>query len=98
MKVKFENWDCIIKFPKYRNDRTAIELVNDVPPYFETVLIASVNLPDEEIGEDEICIKNHSENEGVLDCLVKAGIVSEPIRYVDSGFVQIPICKLLVKP
>jgi len=97
MKVKFERWDCVLKFPKYRNGRTAIELVNDVAPYLETILIASVNLPDEEIGKDEICIKNHSENEWILDILVKAKVVSEPIRYADSGFVRIPICKLLIK-
>ena len=98
MKVKFNKWDCKVVFTTYKNNsRTAIELVEDTPPYFESVAIASLNLPNENISRDEIAIKDYSENEGMLRCLVKAGIVSEPIRIVQSGFVNVPICKLLIK-
>ncbi len=80
-------------FQQYMNGRTAIELIEieSGEPY----AMASVNLDDEELKEDEICIKDYSENEGVLDLLVDAGYVSQPVRFADSGFVVIPICKLL---
>lgn len=97
MQIKFSKWDCKVVFLKYGNGRTAIELVDTEPPYFESITVASVNLPDEPMKEDEIAIKNYSENEGILDVLVNAKIVSAPVRYADSGFVTIPICKLLIK-
>ena len=48
------------------------------------------------LGPDEIAIKDYSENEGILDVLVQAGIVSKPHRQVQSGYVTIPVCKLLI--
>jgi hypothetical protein len=45
--------------------------------------------------ENEIAIKAYSENTGILEFLMKHGIVSKPIRFIPSGFVQIPICKML---
>jgi hypothetical protein len=46
------------------------------------------------LDENEVAIKNYSENEGILDVLVAEGIVKSPHRYVNSGFVKIPICEL----
>ena len=64
----------------------------------EPVLIATVNIPTEELKDDEVIIKNYSENEGVLDVLVRAGVVSEPIRTIETGHVTVPVVKLLIKP
>ena len=59
-------------------------------------MVASVNIPEEKIGKDEIIIKNYSENEGILDILIKANIISKPIRMVETGYVEVPVCKLLI--
>lgn len=94
--VNFKDWKCEVKIAKYKNNkRIALELVDaeDGMP----VCMASTNLVNEDLFEGEIAIKDYSENEGVLRCLVKAGVVSEPLRIVQSGFVNIPICKLLIK-
>lgn len=80
---KFEKKDLI--FTTYQNNRPAI-ITEDED--------LSVNV-DCELQENEIAIKDYSENDGVLNDLVKMGIVSEPVRFVQSGFVNIPICKLL---
>lgn len=72
---------------QYSNGRTAW-LVRD---YKLTVNVAD----DDEVSVDEVAIKNYSEGEGVLKALVNAGIVSEPLRFVRSGFVEIPICRVL---
>lgn len=40
----------------------------------------------------EVAIKNYSENEGILEALMKAGIVKAPHRYITQGCVNFPIC------
>jgi hypothetical protein len=44
----------------------------------------------------EMAIKDYSENAGLLQVLIDAGVVSEPVGYVRSGFVEIPVCDLLM--
>jgi len=93
MQVKFKMWDCDVRFHTYSNGRPAIVLIDaeDGSP----IATASVNVPEEKLAIDEIAIKDYSENEGMLEVMVYAGIVSEPVRKIKSGFVTIPICKLL---
>ncbi|MEK3977339.1 hypothetical protein MKZ20_21760 [Psychrobacillus sp. FSL K6-2684] len=50
------------------------------------------------VPKNYVAIKNYSENTGVLDFLIEAGVIELPAFYVPSGFVNIPVCKLLVKP
>lgn len=92
--IKFHKWNCVLDFNYYNNNRTAIQLIdaNDGQP----IAVATVNIPDEKIKKDEVIIKDYSENEGMLDTLVKAGIVSKPIRMVKTGFSEVAVCKLLV--
>lgn len=96
MKIKFKHWNCNIVFREYKNGRLSMQLLEDKVPC-SPVATASVNIPNEPLEKDEIAIKDYSENEGILDCLVQNKVVSAPVRYVNSGFVKIPICKLLIK-
>ena len=93
VEVIFDEWDCYIEFGEYPNGRTAIELINKEDG--DSVLVASVNLPDEILNSGEIAIKNYSENTGVMELLINTGVISQPIRYVNTGMVRIPICKKL---
>jgi len=52
-------------------------------------------LPDEVLCIDEVILKNYSENQGVLDALVIAGVVSAVVRYAQDNR-MFPICKLLI--
>lgn len=58
----------------------------------------SVNfvVPDIQLAPDEVAIKDYSECEGVLGELFRVGAVASPHRYIASGHVMIPVCKLLV--
>jgi hypothetical protein len=95
MNIQFKIWKCSLVFLFYNNKRTAIKLVDaeDGSP----IAIATVNVPEAPMEHDEVAIKDYSENEGMLDVLMKARVVSAPIRFVQSGFVNIPVCKLLYK-
>jgi hypothetical protein len=91
--VKFLGYRCEVLFGEYSNGRTAIELV--IKKTGEPMTVASVNLPYHHMESDEVAIKNYSENQGVLEVLIAANIISEPVRFIASGFIEAPICKLI---
>lgn len=74
----------------YTSGNVRIDLIDacDHCPYM------SVTVNVDGLDENEVAIKNYSENEGILDVLVNEGIVKPPHRHVKSGFVLIPICEL----
>ena len=61
-------------------------------------MVATVNLPDVPLRSNEIIVKDYSENEGVLDFLIKEDIVETPHKYVQLEFVRCWICKLAKTP
>ena len=75
---------------KYGNGHNKIQMMDaeDGIPY----ATASVSVPD--LTEEEVGVKDYSENEGVLAFLLENNIVEPPHRFVQSGFVTIPVCKL----
>jgi hypothetical protein len=86
---------------KYTNGRTAVTLVDAVDG--EQVACATVNLPEQELAPGEVFIKTWSENakdekhgcEGMLEFLVKNGIVRDTGREVPTGYVTARVCVLL---
>jgi len=96
MKLKFRNWECFLKKRFYSNGRLALELA-DVETG-ECMAVATTNLPDVELDADEICVKSYSENAGMLEALFSAGLIHRPSRFIRSGFVTIPICKINFNP
>ena len=96
LTTPYGSYEVYLSFGKYRNGRTAIELL-DAQDH-EPVMVATVNIDNALLHGDEIIIKNYSENEGVLDFLVRNGIVSQPKYWVATGWVTCPVVDLLVKP
>lgn len=91
-----DSWDCVVKFAYYGNKRVAITL--DEKETGDPVMTCTVNVPDEEIDLGEVIIKDYSENAGILWKLIDAGVISEPVRKIYTGWVSCPVCKLLVNP
>lgn len=83
-----------LRFDRYRNGRTCLSLVSE---YGEPLMVATVNLPDVAVPKDCVLIKDYSENEGLLKVLIDNKIVSDTSIRIPSGFVSIPMCKLLVE-
>jgi hypothetical protein len=94
-KVKFLGSECDVVFGEYENGRTAIRLMKDGIPY----AMATINDPDEWLEPNQVLIKNYSENEGMVDALVDAGIVErdEDLALPPFG-ASVWVCNLLVKP
>jgi len=79
-----------VVFDKYHNGRTAIRLVQNGSPY----ATATINDDDVDLRDDEVIIKNYSENKGILEALERAGIVSR-LYTIKIGFTEPVVCKLL---
>jgi hypothetical protein len=47
------------------------------------------------LEEGEVAVKDWSENEGMLNFLVENNFIEKPHRFVEQGYVRIPICKLI---
>jgi hypothetical protein len=77
---------------RYRNNRPALELMDGSGEPFTT---ATLNLPLVQLAQDEIILRNHSENEGMLASLVDAGIVQDTGRRVSTGFICCPVVRIL---
>jgi hypothetical protein len=58
---------------------------------FSTV---TANLPAVSLADDEVIVKNYSENEGLDTLLMHLGIAHYTGRTISSGFVAMPIMKL----
>lgn len=82
------------QFTQYQNGQPAIQLIDleDGMP-FATASVAMTNI---DLNPNEVCIKNWSENEGLMEAMIAANIISEPLYTVPSGFVEVPVCRLLV--
>jgi hypothetical protein len=94
--IKFKQWECDIKYLHYYNDRTAIQLIDHNDG--EIVAMATTNIPEVDLANDEIIIKNYSENETMDKVLMEAGIIGPALRSIQTGFVIVPIHKLLINP
>jgi hypothetical protein len=95
MIVKFKKWNCYVEFNRYsQNDRVAIQLVEK--DSHDPIAMATVNIDEVPVGEDECLIKDYSENEGVLEALEKAGVVKFTGKTFKSGWVDVHLCKILI--
>ena len=91
MTVTIHNTECTLVFSRYQNNnRISLQLMEleTGEPY----MTASVNMPDIYLSDDMICIKNYSENEGILDVLINAHIVL-PLDLIRPGIMK---CMLII--
>lgn len=87
-----QTYSVTVKLGEYANGRTAIHLddVNEGWPY----ATATVNIDHVLLADNEVLIKDYSENEGMLDFLIKNNIVTPTPNGVQSGFVWLPVAIL----
>ena len=93
IKLNHGTYDnCSIEMVKYSNNRPAIVLYHEG----EVLLKATVNMPDIDIPEGYVCIKDWSENEGILVALIEHNIITPPKFIIPLEFVNISVCRLLI--
>lgn len=83
--------DSFFQTGHYENGNLAIEIwSNEEGP----ITRVTVN-PDIKIPQTQIAVKDYSENEGMVDWLISQDIIEKnPVKVVESGWVEIPIFNL----
>ena len=96
LKAKFIEEDeyTIIKSTYRTNGAIALTAKDSEGfPAFTITTNLEVSIP-----EGYIAVKHYSENEGLVQALIEADIIeSIPLRFIQSGFVEIPVHKLTAK-
>lgn len=87
-----ERYLLFVRTETYKDGGIRIQLYdsNDGTPY-----ATATSRIEEKLEQGEVAIKDWSENEGILEFLVQNKIVKEPHRFVESGYVKVPICELI---
>lgn len=89
--VNFMGEELNVKLSKYANGQNAMQLVDqDSHPFMTASVAHDVNIPD-----DCVIIKNYSENEGILQALIEAGIIEKPFCEIPTGFVTLYVAVLI---
>ncbi|HMT03708.1 MAG TPA: DUF4313 domain-containing protein [Burkholderiales bacterium] len=93
MEVVINNTLCEIALKRYSNNRIAIVATDSLDglPYCK----ATVNLVDASVNENETFLDTNNVPT-ILEDLIKANVVSEPIEFVQSGFCIYPKVKVLM--
>ena len=89
--VKFLGEELTPVMNRYVNGQNAIQLVDSDGMPFMTASVAF----DVNIADDEVLIKNYSENEGILEALIDANIIEKPYAAIETGFVKLHIAALV---
>ncbi|MCC4791146.1 hypothetical protein AB6E39_25845 [Vibrio splendidus] len=102
--LNFLGFDCCIAKRHYANGVIALELIaaetddninNDTFPG-ERICVATTCVSNANLLTNETCIKNYSENTGIEDVLVEAGIIKLTGKSCRTGYVSVPIVEVLI--
>jgi hypothetical protein len=90
--VRVFDVECYLEFARYPNGRRAIRLVDSRDD--EEYAVATVNVITASLPPGHVAIKDYSENVGILEALVEAGVVTDTGVKVSTGFVSVPVVAL----
>ncbi len=94
-KVTYDGYDLTVSVEgTYKNGRIAIRLrMKDWEPYTNM----TINLPTYDLVDNEIFINDQNAEKGLLDALVKGGIVEDTGERKQSGYVTYPKARLILE-
>lgn len=87
----------------YEGKIVTLELSYYIEPYNNALimlseegsLVATCSTNIEPLGYDNlIFIKDYSENEGMLEFLIKNDVIVQVLGKIETGYVEVPICEL----
>ena len=83
------DYKLTVNVTKYSDGNTALQLLEEGAPF----AMASINMPNVLLCDNEILVKDYSENEGILDFLVENNIVTKTQSGVEGpNNLWFPVC------
>jgi len=95
MHIQFKQWRCHVYRAFYYNGNTALVLLDSTT--HERVTVATVNLDGYPLGDNEVLIKDWSENNGLLDALIAAKVVEYTGTDCNTGFEAANLCRVIAE-
>lgn len=94
MKVKFKDWNCTVQWSiYYDNNNIAIQLVDENTKELVAVATTNTGFKDD---FPEVQIKDYSENEGMWQALVDAGVIKDKIvNTITTEYVEVKVAELM---
>jgi len=96
--IEFHGWKCDVSI-EHRGG--AVGTIIEFKDHEDDMLVTRATLTRKsieamgiELEDDDIAIKNYSQNQGMLDLLVREKITTPAHRIVKAGNVDVPIVKL----
>ena len=90
--MRYKDWDCNVQVTRYTNGQAALVLVDRENGELIAKASTCCNI---DLKKDETAIKVWTENEGMLEALVSAGVVEDTGARVECGWSEAPIVKIL---
>lgn len=91
--IKFNGTDGFIVKGKYENGNLALVMISeDEYGYQEDVAVITSNL-GKLLPDNQAYVKTYSENTGIMEALVKSGIVEEILGESVNGYASFPLVK-----
>jgi hypothetical protein len=90
-------WSCFLIKRTYSNGRIGILLQDNNPEDQSPIATVTVNIPGIYLEDDEIIVKDYTENKGMANWLAKNGLAEFIGKSAHSGYITAPIMKLTQK-
>lgn len=98
LKTKFADEDVNLRAFRYSNGNLALRAFDAEDGMPVMTLTVNPPPPDDIVKDDCICVKDYSENTGLVDCLVLEGFIDpNPVRFIPSGRIDLPVFRLTKK-
>lgn len=92
--VEYAGCKCVVVKGRYSNGRVALTLVDEEDG--GPVAVATINVPEIPLRDNEAFIKNYSENAGILNVLKRAGVIRKTGEMYQKDYVTLPIVEVLI--
>lgn len=87
--------NCSLHFSNHLDGSIALTIQDE---YGNPLINVTKFLIENIFGEDKILIKNYSENEGILECLIDKGIIKHTGKIIAIRNIELHVCDLLIDP
>lgn len=95
VELEYGTYDCVFRIDEYVEGGIYLGLLfEDEELGGELSPLCDVTMWVAPLEPGFACIKDYGENAGLLKSLIAGGFVEKTGRYIRSGFVDMPVCKL----